>query len=169
MPIQKLLTTIAAIACFTACSVFAADGLTLNVGTDYSSGKYGGTDRTTVWSVPISAKYVAGPVAFRLVTSWLQVSGTGVVVPSGLGGIGDGSGASGAGSGGSSAGTQGVFGCAADNRGGARKPEDNGPCATTTTTTTGGTTTTAAARRTESGIGDVVASVMSIRPSTATA
>jgi len=154
---HSLLSVVLTSACLAVGGVAdAADGLTINFGADYSSGKYGGTDRTTVWSIPVSAKYSAGPVAFRVASSWLRVSGTGVVVPSGLGGIGDDGGISG--SSGSSGGTQGVFGCAADNRSGARKPEDNGPCATATTTTATGTGS--AARHSESGFGDIVASVI---------
>lgn len=133
-------------------STFAADGLTVNIGADYTSGKYGGTDRTTVWSVPVSAKYTTGPVALRLSVPWLRVSGTGVVIPSGLGGIGDDGGISSGGGGGS----VGAFGCAADNRRGARKPEDDGPCATDPT----GAAATGSARRTESGFGDIVAAVI---------
>ena len=125
-------------------------GFTLNIGTDYSSGDYGGTERTKVLSIPVSAKYTTGPVTLRLSTSWLSVSGTGAVVPSGLGGIGHDSGSS---SGGGGGGSQGVFGCAEDNRRGARKPEDNGPCATTTT----GQTAVATTRRTEQGFGDTIA------------
>lgn len=133
-------------------NTFAADGFTFNVGADYTSGKYGGADRTTVWSVPVSAKYTTGPVALRVSVPWLRVSGTGVIIPSGLGGIGDDGGVSSGGGGGS----VGTFGCAADNRGGARKPEDDGPCAATGTTTT----TAAAARRSESGFGDIVAAIV---------
>ncbi len=143
---------ITAVAGLIACGpVFAADGFTFNVGADYTSGKYGGTDRTTVWSIPVSAKYTAGPLALRVSVPWLRVSGTGVVIPSGLGGINDDGGVSSGGGGGS----VGAFGCAADNRGGARKPEDDGPCATTTAATTG-----SAARTTESGFGDIVASAI---------
>lgn len=137
---------------FAACgNTLAADGFTFNIGTDYTSGKYGGTDRTTVWSIPVSAKYTTGPVALRVSVPWLRVSGTGVVIPSGLGGIGDDGGVSSGGGGGS----VGAFGCAADNRRGASSPEDNGPCATTTTTTT-----TSATRNTESGFGDIVAAIV---------
>jgi hypothetical protein len=153
---NKPLNVLLAAICLAACgNVVAADGLTINVGTDYSSGKYGGTDRTTVVSVPVSAKYATGPVTFRLSTSWLSVSGTGVVIPSGIGGIGSSGGVTGSsGSGGS----VGVFGCAADNRSGARKPEDNGPCAATVVA--GGGAGAAAVRRTEQGFGDVVAAVV---------
>ena len=126
----------------------AADGLTLNLGTNYSSGDYGGTDRTRIVSIPLSAKYRTGPVTMRLSVSWLSVTGTGAVVPSGIGGIGhDGGISSGSGSGG----TPGAFSTPCDNRGGARKPEDNNVCAIPATTTT------TAARRTEQGFGDIVA------------
>lgn len=134
-------------------SALAADGLSINIGTDYTSGKYGGTDRTSVTAIPLSAKYVSGPVTLRLSTSWLSVTGTGVVIPSGIGGIGSTGGSTGSGSGG----TVGVFGCAADNRGGARKPEDNGPCATTTA---GAGAAAPAVRRTEQGFGDIVAALV---------
>lgn len=125
-------------------------GFTLNLGADYSSGDYGGIERTKVISVPLSAKYRTGSLTLRLSTSWLSVSGTGAVIPTGLGGIGHDSGSS---SGSSGGGSQGVFGCAEDNRRGARKPEDDGPCATTVT----GQTTVATARKTEQGFGDTVA------------
>lgn len=144
-------------------SAFAADGLRLdglsvNVGADYSSGKYGGADRTTIWSIPISAKYVTGPVAFRVATSWIRISGTGSVIPSGLGGIGDDSGFGLGGSGGGSIGPYGIPGC--DSRRGASKPEDDGPCVTGSTagTTTG--TRTTRSRTTDTGMGDIVASVL---------
>lgn len=148
---QPKISMVIAAASFAVCgSVCAADGFTFNVGADYTSGKYGGVDRTTVWSVPVSAKYTSGPIAFRLLVPWLSVSGTGVVVPGGLGGIGDDGGISSGGGGGS----VGAFGCAADNRGGARKPEDDGPCATTTAATTSAT------RKSESGFGDIVAAIV---------
>jgi hypothetical protein len=150
----KYLKALFAATCVTACSnAIAADGLTINVGGDYTSGTYGGTDRTTITSVPISAKYRTGPVTLRMSVSWLSVTGNGAVIPSGLGGIGHegGSGASGGGGG-----SVGVFGCAADNRRGARKPEDNGPCATTAA----GATAVATGRSTEQGFGDIVAAAI---------
>lgn len=157
---QKLLKIVVAAASIAACNSYAADGLTLNIGTDYSSGKFGGADRQTVWSVPFSAKYVTGPLALRLATSWISISGTGVIVPSGLGGIGDdtgrgrGSGNSGSGGGSGSVGVFGIPGC--DTRRGARKPEDNVVC------DSGGTPATAAVpvRSTESGFGDIIGSAI---------
>ncbi len=130
-----------------------ADGLSMGVGSDYSSGDYGGTDRTTIFSVPVHAKYTSGPVTLKVIVPWLRVSGTGVVIPTGLGGIG-GAGGDAGGAAGGSGGSTGVFGCAADTRGGAPRPEDNGPCASTAAAGGG---TKAAARRTEQGLGDIVA------------
>ncbi len=140
-------TLLAVLALLTLAPACYADGFSVGVGADYSSGKYGGTDRTTIASVPMNAKYVAGPLTLKLSVSWISVSGTGAIIPSGLGGIGGSGGESGG-----SGGTVGVFGCAADNRSGARKPEDNGPCATTTVVGAA-----AALRRTEQGFGDIVA------------
>lgn len=144
----------------------AADSLTLNIGTDYSSGKFGSTDRQTVWSVPLSVKYVTGPLALRVSTSWISISGTGVIYPSGLGGIGDdtgrgrggdgGSGShSGKSGGGGGGGVPGPFATPCDTRSGARKPEDNVACATGVVPA--GATATVPVRSTESGFGDVVA------------
>jgi hypothetical protein len=140
--------------CLSACGgAIAADGLTLNMGGDYTSGTYGGVDRTTVTSIPLSAKYRTGPVTFRASVSWLSVTGTGAVIPSGLGGIGH---EGGSGSSGGSGGSVGVFGCAADNRRGARKPEDSGPCATTPA----GAAAVATTRSTAQGFGDIVAAAV---------
>jgi hypothetical protein len=151
---NKYLKTLVATASLAACgSAAAADGLTINVGGDYTSGTYGGADRTTITSIPMSAKYRTGPVTLRMAVSWLSVTGTGAVIPSGLGGIGHEGGVSGGSGGG---GSVGVFGCAADNRRGARKPEDNGPCATTAA----GAATVATIRSTEQGFGDIVASAI---------
>lgn len=142
-------TLLAVPALLTLAPVCFADGFSAGIGTDYSSGKYGGTERTRITSIPMNAKYVAGPLTFKLSVAWINVSGTGVIIPSGLGGIG---GSGGSGESGSSGGTVGVFGCAADNRSGARKPGDNGPCATTVVAGVA-----AAVRRTEQGFGDTVA------------
>ncbi len=152
---KKLLQLLISTVCVTAGGVTcAADGFTINVGGDYTSGTYGGADRTTITSSPVSAKYRTGPVTLRMSVSWLSVTGTGAVIPSGLGGIGhEGGGGAGGGGGG---GSVGVFGCAADNRRGARKPEDNGPCATTAA----GAAATATTRSTEQGFGDIVAAAV---------
>lgn len=152
--VKSLASAVALLTC--AGATMAADGLVINVGSEYTSGKYGGTDRTTITSVPLSVKYTTGQVTLRVSVPWLHINGTGTVIPSGIGGISSSGGATGSGS--SSGGSIGVFGCAADNRSGASKPEDNGPCATTTTVVGGGANAVAV-RRTEEGFGDVVAAL----------
>ena len=126
----------------------AADGLTLGMSTEYTSGKYGGPDHTTIASIPLFVKYASGPLTLRMSVSWISITGNGTVIPSGLGGIG------GVGSGDASGGggTVGTFGCAADNRSGARRPEDNGPCTATTAPVAAGV----GVRRNTQGMGDVV-------------
>lgn len=123
-----------------------ADGFTASVGVDYSTGKYGSSSSTDVYYVPLNASYNAGRLTYKMTVPWISVTGDGSIVPGGF--AGSGSGASG---------TIGTFGCAADSRKGASKPEDNGPCAgTTTTTTTTGTTK----RTTQSGLGDIIAAAV---------
>lgn len=136
-----------------------ADGLTLNAGVDYSSGKYGTGRSTNVVYLPFSAKYDAGPLSYRLTIPWISVTGAGDIIPGGLGGAGSGVGAGLSDISGSSGGVAGAFGCTADNRGGASRPEDNGPC---TNTASGGAPNGSGSvrrRTTESGIGDIVAAV----------
>jgi len=88
----------------------AAEGVvTVGAGAEYSSGKYGGTEKTQILYLPVTAKYETGPWAFKAVVPYIRVTGPGNVV-----------------------------GAGADR-----------------VTLPGG----AAARRTESGLGDVVASV----------
>lgn len=127
-----------------------ADGFALSAGADYSSGKYGGTQSTNILYTALTAKVDSGRFSYKATVPWIRVTGNGVIIPGGLGGIN-----STGGEGGSSGGSVGAFGCAADNRSGARKPEDDGPCATTA----GAAAAVAGPRSTESGVGDVVAAV----------
>ena len=143
---------IVATAMFAVSTSCGADGFSGGIGSDYSSGKYGGTETTTIASIPFHAKYTSGPLTMKLFVPWLQVTGPGTVIPSGLGGLRGPAGGASGGSGGS----VGAFGCAADNRSGASRPEDNGPCATTPVPGTGAGTTNAV-RKTEQGLGDIVA------------
>jgi hypothetical protein len=124
-----------------------ADGFSASVGADYSTGNYGTNESTKVFYMPFAATYETGAFTYKLTIPYIRVTGIGEIVPGGLGGAGSGS-----------SGGVGTFGCAGDNRRGASKPEDNGPCAVTSTTTT----TTSTARRvrsTESGLGDIVAAL----------
>ncbi len=126
-----------------------ADGFSASVGTDYSTGKYGGSRSTDVYYVPFVGSYETGAFTFRATIPWIRVTGPGNIVPGGLGGSGSGIGSAGSGSG------IGQFGCAVDSRKGASKPEDDGPCAGVASSST--TTTTSSSRRTtESGLGDIV-------------
>lgn len=150
---NKTLTAFAAASLLGCAPAMAIDGLSINLGADYSSGKYGGSDRTDIKSVPVSAKYQSGPLTLRLSTSWISATGPGTVIASGLGGIGSHGGETGSGGGGGSAGQ---FATVCDNRRGASKPEDSPACTTTVTSTGTGT----APRRTESGFGDVIAAAV---------
>ncbi len=120
-----------------------AEGLRASVGADYSTGKYGTSESTKVFYMPFAASYQTGAFTYRLTIPYIRVTGSGDVVPGGLGE-----------SGGSSGGV-GAFGCAGDNRKGATKPADSGPCAGLPIVP--GAPATVRARSTESGIGDIVA------------
>lgn len=62
-------------------SAQAADGVTLGVGVDYSSGDYGTTTNTEILSVPFSAKYTQGNWSWKASVPWLRVSGDPNVLP----------------------------------------------------------------------------------------
>ncbi|GAB3726261.1 transporter [Luteimonas pelagia] len=58
-----------------------ADGVTLGIGTDYSTGDYGGDTTTEIWSVPLSARVDTGDWTFKATLPWLRVSGDPNVLP----------------------------------------------------------------------------------------
>ncbi len=63
-----------------------ADGLsTLSVGADYSSGKFGKSESTDLFYVPVTGKYETGPWALKLVVPYIRITGPGNVV----GAVGD--------------------------------------------------------------------------------
>jgi hypothetical protein len=66
----------------------ADDGITLGIGADYSSGDYGTTTTTDIWSVPLSARYTSGDWTWKASLPWMRVSGNAGVVP-GLGNVGN--------------------------------------------------------------------------------
>ena len=49
--------------------------LALNVGVDYSRGKYGGTTSSEMWYFPVTGKYETGPWVLRLTAAYLRLSG----------------------------------------------------------------------------------------------
>ena len=107
-----------------------ADGFVASVGTDYSTGKYGSSSSTDVWYVPFAASYETGAFTYKVVVPWIQVTGDGTVVPSGSGG--------------------------STGEGGGELCHKNGTvCSTPSGGGGGGATST---RKTESGLGDIIAS-----------
>lgn len=72
--------------CLVASAAHAEDGLTLGIGADYNSGDYGTDTTTTIFSVPVSAKYTSGDWTWKASLPWMRVDGDPNVVP-GLGSI----------------------------------------------------------------------------------
>src|SRR6266851_583730 len=60
-----------------------AEGLSVGAGAEYSSGKYGGTQKTEIFYAPITGKYETGPWAFKLVVPLIRITGPGNVVGAG--------------------------------------------------------------------------------------
>lgn len=74
-------------------SAHAGDAqLSLGVGLDYSTGKYGETQSTEIWYLPVTAKVESGKTTFKLTVPYLRITGPGGVVKD-LGKIGAGGGA----------------------------------------------------------------------------
>lgn len=161
----------------------AAAQFSASIGGETTSSKFTGSSASELLYIPLVGRYETGPLTLKLTVPWIRVKNGNGAVPV-LGGAGAGSGGlSGSASGGSgnasggssSSGSVGAFGCAGDNRRGASKPADTGPCAATpvaatattpavasapTTSTTAATATTAPtapSNGTESGLGDVIA------------
>lgn len=75
-------TLVAALALGLSTSVaHAADGPSLGIGIDYSSGKYGTNTTTDILSVPVTARYGLGSWTFKASLPWLRVSGDPNVLP----------------------------------------------------------------------------------------
>ncbi|OGT60820.1 MAG: hypothetical protein A3E01_19765 [Gammaproteobacteria bacterium RIFCSPHIGHO2_12_FULL_63_22] len=81
---KQWLATVALVA-LAASAGASADGSSVGVGFDYSSGKYGATTTTDIWSVPFIFGYDTGPWSLKLTVPYINVSGSGNVIP-GLGG-----------------------------------------------------------------------------------
>lgn len=66
-----------------ACVLFAAQagaqgtGLTFSVGADYTSGKYGTSDKEEWWTLPFIARYDTGPLSLKVTAPWVRRSGLG--------------------------------------------------------------------------------------------
>lgn len=68
--------------CGTAAGAETNSTFTLTSGLDYSSGKYGESDKTEIVSVPIVAKYETGSWTLKLTVPYVTIHGPGNVVPS---------------------------------------------------------------------------------------
>jgi hypothetical protein len=70
---------------FAACAqpAAAADDGTLRIGSglDYSSGKYGGSEKTTILAIPVSARYDRDRWTLKASIPWLEIKGSGRVIP----------------------------------------------------------------------------------------
>lgn len=62
-------------------SAQAADGGSLGIGVDYSSGKYGTDITTEILSVPVTARFDSGNWSLRASLPWVRVSGDPNVLP----------------------------------------------------------------------------------------
>lgn len=57
------------------------DKFSLASGFDYSTGTYGTTSSTGIFSIPVIGKYSTGPWVFKLTVPYVRISGNGGVVP----------------------------------------------------------------------------------------
>lgn len=60
--------------------VAAETGFSLTTGLDYSTGKYGGTETTEIYYVPVTGKYEADEYTLKLTVPYLRVTGPGNVL-----------------------------------------------------------------------------------------
>jgi len=58
-----------------------SDQFSVSAGADYSSGKYGTTTTTDIWSVPVTAAYQVDRWTFKLTVPYINISGAGDVIP----------------------------------------------------------------------------------------
>lgn len=57
--------------------------VTLGIGYESSSGKYGTTSVTDIASIPVSALYETGPWSLKLIVPYIQITGEGTVIAGG--------------------------------------------------------------------------------------
>ncbi len=60
-------------------SCAAENNLTFTSGVDYSSGKYGQSEKTNITYIPLTGKYETGQWTFKLTVPWLKIDGPGGV------------------------------------------------------------------------------------------
>jgi len=83
---KNILLTIFVLGCLVSTQVYAAnsDNISLTTGFEYSTGKYGSTTDTSIFTVPVIARYKSGLWIFRLTVPYVRVSGTGGVLSNGI-------------------------------------------------------------------------------------
>jgi hypothetical protein len=75
---------VAALLAVPCAAAVAADGVTtLGAGAEYSSGKYGGTEKTEIFYLPLTAKYETGPWILKATVPYIRITGPGNVVGAG--------------------------------------------------------------------------------------
>lgn len=62
------------------CGAAAGGSLELAVGGEFTSGKYGGAEKTEIWYVPVTGKYGTGPWLLKLTVPYLRITGPGNIV-----------------------------------------------------------------------------------------
>jgi hypothetical protein len=83
MPAAKEITMrvlSAACAALSCSAALAADMITVGSGAEYTSGKYGSSEKTKIWYLPFTAKFETGPWTFRGIVPYLRVTGPGNVL-----------------------------------------------------------------------------------------
>lgn len=82
-------TTLCAALALAGAQAHAADGFSLSVGADYSSGDYGSDTTTEIFSIPVTGRWTQGAWTFKASLPWLRVDGDPNVLP-GVGAINNG-------------------------------------------------------------------------------
>lgn len=70
-------------ACLLPVTAAADDKFSISAGLEYTTGDYGASIDTEIWSLPIGLKYQTGPLTLRVGSSWLRITGPGGVTPEG--------------------------------------------------------------------------------------
>ena len=69
---------------FANASYAAENNLTFTTGVDYSSGKYGQSEKTKITYIPLTGKYETGQWTLKLTVPWLEIDGPGGVSGDGI-------------------------------------------------------------------------------------
>ena len=82
---KKRTTAIATIfSLFLIQEAWAADGFRMSVGLDYSSGKYGSSNSTDIWSTSLGGRYKTGRWTIKGSLPYIQLKGSGATGPDGV-------------------------------------------------------------------------------------